>query len=137
MTKVTRPLYWNASKIKRVVRSTTALETLSLSQGCDVAMYINKLVLRLWFHDGKQLNIIAYTDNQNLYDAANTLKQTLEKRLLADMSAIREMVETNEINITWIEKTKQISNILTKAGASPNIVSGILSSSKMIQLWIS
>ena len=47
MTKVTRPLYWNASKIKRVVRSTTALETLSLSQGCDVAMYINKLVLRL------------------------------------------------------------------------------------------
>ena len=100
-------------------------------------MYINKLVLRLWFHDGKQLNIIAYTDNQNLYDAANTLKQTLEKRLLADMSAIREMVETNEINITWIEKTKQISNILTKAGASPNIVSGILSSSKMIQLWIS
>ena len=56
-------------------------------------MYINKLVLELLFHDRKQLNIIAYTDNQSLYDAAHTLKQTLEKRLLVDISAIREMVE--------------------------------------------
>ena len=47
------PLYWNSSKIKRVARSTIATETLSLSEGCDVALYINKLVLELLFHDGK------------------------------------------------------------------------------------
>ena len=39
----TRPLYWNSSKIKRVVRSTIAVETLSLSDGCDVAIYISRL----------------------------------------------------------------------------------------------
>ena len=72
----TCPLYWNSSNIKRVVRSTIAVETLSLSEGCDAAMYINKLVSAL-FHDGKQLNIIAYTDNQSLHDGAHTLKQTL------------------------------------------------------------
>ena len=44
--------------------------------GGNVAMYINKLVSKLWFHDGKQLNIIAYTDNESLYDAVQTLKQT-------------------------------------------------------------
>ena len=44
------------------------------------------------------------------------------------------MVEKNEINITWTEKTKQIGDILTKAGASPNVISGVLSSSKMIEL---
>ena len=44
------------------------------------------------------------------------------------------MVEKNEINITWIEKTKQIGDILTKAGASSNVISGVLSSSKMIEL---
>ena len=49
----TCPLYWNSSKIKRVARSTIATETLSLSEGCDVTMYINKLVLELLFHDGK------------------------------------------------------------------------------------
>ena len=62
----TCPLYWNSSKIKRVARSNIAVETLSLSEGCDVAMYINKLVSELLFHDGKQLNNIAYTDNQSL-----------------------------------------------------------------------
>ena len=36
------------------------------SEGCDVAMYINKLVSKLLFHDEKQLNIIAYTDHQSL-----------------------------------------------------------------------
>ena len=105
----TCPLYWNSSEIKRVVGSTIAAETLSLSEGCDVATHVNKLVSELLFHDGKQLNIIAYTDNQTLYDAAHTLKQTLEKRSLVDISAIREIVERNEINITWIEKTKQVT----------------------------
>ena len=36
------------------------------STGCDIAMYINKLVSELLFHDGKQLKIIAYTDRQSL-----------------------------------------------------------------------
>ena len=90
------------------------------SEGCDVAIYISKLVEL--FHDGKQLNIIAYTDSQSLYNAAHILNQTLEKQLLVDISAIGEMDERNKINTTWIEKTKQISDILTKAQASPNII---------------
>ena len=68
-------------------------------------MSINKLVSELLFHDGKQLQTIAYTDSQSLYDAAHTLKQTLEMRLLVDITAIGKMVEKNEINITWIDKT--------------------------------
>ena len=54
----TCPLYWNSSKIKRVARSTIAAETLSLLEGCDVAVYINRLVPELLFDDGEQLNII-------------------------------------------------------------------------------
>ena len=51
-------------------------------------MYINKLVSELLFRDGKELNIIAYTDNQSLYDAANNLKQTLKKLLLVAVTTI-------------------------------------------------
>ena len=36
------------------------------------------------------------------------------------------MVEKIEINITWIEKIKQISCIFTNAGGSPNVTSGVL-----------
>ena len=106
---------------------------MSLLEGCDVTMYINKLASELIFHDGKQLNI-AYTNNQSLYNAADTSKQSLEKQLLVDISAIREVVEKNEINITWIKKTKQIADILTKAGGSPNVISGVLSSLKLTEL---
>ena len=121
MTKATDVKNQKSSKI------ITAVETLSLSEGYDVGVYINKLVSEL-FHDGKELNIIAYTDNQSLHDAVHTLQKTQEKQLLADISAVREIFERNEINITWIEKTKQTSEIFTIAGASPNIISGVLSS---------
>ena len=46
------------------------------------------------------------------------MKQTLEKRSLVDLSSIREMNETNEIQLTEIIKEKQPSDILTKLGVS-------------------
>ena len=111
MTNATHARFIGILLKSRVVRSTITAETLSLSEGCDVAFHMNKIVPELLIHDGKQLNIIAYTDNQSLKDAAHTLKQTLEKSLLDDISAIREMIERTEINITWIEKTKQVTSL--------------------------
>ena len=58
----------------------TAVETLSLSEGYDVGMYINKLISESLLHDRKDLNIIAYTDNQSLHDAVHTLQKTQEKQ---------------------------------------------------------
>ena len=60
------------------------------------------------------------------------MKQTLEKRLLVDITAIREMVEGNEINITLIKEEKQMGDILTESGASPKILWDVSSSSKII-----
>ena len=54
-------MYWNSSKIKRVVRSTVAAETLSLSDGCngcDIAICINRLVSEILRVDGSQLEFI-------------------------------------------------------------------------------
>ena len=69
---------WNYSKIKRVLKSTKAAEALPFLEGCDVAMFINKLVSELLLDDEKQLNIIAYTNNRSLYHAMHSLKQTLQ-----------------------------------------------------------
>ena len=62
------------------------------------------------------------------------MKQTLEKRLLVDISALREMVARNEVKITWVEKEKQLSDILTKSGVNSTSILDILQSSKMISL---
>ena len=53
------PLYWNSSKIKRAVRSTIAAETLSLVDGCDVAIYINNLLSELLHTKPNCLSITA------------------------------------------------------------------------------
>ena len=53
----TCPLYWNSSKLKRVVRSTIAAGTLSLSDGCDVAIYINRSVSQILRVNGSQLDV--------------------------------------------------------------------------------
>ena len=61
---------------------------MSLSKGCDVAMYMNELVSELLFHDEKLLNTCIHW------------QQTLENWLQVDVTAMRELIEWNEINIT-------------------------------------
>lgn len=80
-------------------------------QGWDVFIYINKLLLELLEH-GKPLKVIAYTDMQSLYKNVHIMKNILEKRLLIDITTVREIAERNEINIIWNEKEKQLGDIL-------------------------
>ena len=53
------------------------------------------------------MNIIAYTDNQSLHGTVHSTKQTLERRLIDDISSICEMVDNNQIQVIWVEKDKQ------------------------------
>lgn len=84
-----------------------AVNTLSLSHECDIAVYINKLISKLFYTDGSKLDIVAYTNNQSLYDVVNSMKQTLEKWLMFDISPIQEIIERTKIKVTWIGKEKQ------------------------------
>ena len=129
------PLHWNSSKFQRVVRSTLTAETLSLSDGCDVTFYVNILLSELIHKNSKPMNIIAYTDNQSLGDTVHSTRQTLERRLIVDISFIREMVNNNnQIQVIWVEKDKQISDVLTKSGALQKSLLNILETGKILFL---
>ena len=62
------------------------------------------------------------------------MKQTLEKCLLVNIYAIWEMVERNEITVMWINKEKQLSDVLTKPGAPSSAILQTLNTSKVIEL---
>ena len=128
------PLYWNSLKIKRVVRSTLAAET-AISDGCDVTFYVNKLPSKLIHAARDSLSATAYTDNHSLHNAVHSTKQTLEKRLIVDISSMREMVDYNEVQIVWTKKDTQISDVLTIAG-EPQLLLEMLESSKMLNMQI-
>ena len=101
-----------------MVQSTLAAETLSLSDGCDATFYVNILLSEFIQKNSKPMNIITYTDNQSLTVTVHSTKQTLERRLIVDISFIREMVGNNKIQVIWVDKDKQISGVQTKSGVS-------------------
>ena len=84
--------------------------------------------------NSKPINIIAYTDNQSLHDTVHSTKQTLERRLIVDISFICEIVDNNQIQVIWVEKDKQISDVLTKSGVSQKSLLNILETGKMLSM---
>ena len=115
------PVSWSSNKVKRVVRSTLAAETLAFTEAADSAFFIRKLVLEiLAIKSETEVPIVCLTDSQSLFETIGTSHQTSDRRLRVEVSAIREMIEKGEINAMWVNKDKQLSDALTKKGASPN-----------------
>jgi len=86
---------WRSSKIKRVVRSSTAAESLALSDALDDALYLREVIAELL---GEKLAIIAYIDNKNLHSLIHSTTAITEKRLRIEVAAIKEMMARNEVS---------------------------------------
>ena len=114
------PIAWSSINLKRVARSTIAAEALALSDGCDTSYFVATLTKEIIFmKQHNDINIEAFTDNRSLYETVHTAKPILDKRLRVEIAALREMCEKNELQISWIEKQHQLSDVLTKTRASP------------------
>ena len=121
------PLAWNSTKIKRVVRSTLAAETLAFVDGLETAYLMAKTIGELISGEKETiLPIYCMTDNKSLFDAVHTLKTINDKRLRIEMAMIREMVEKNEIKIKWIKSEEQLADVLTKNGASSDTLCRVI-----------
>ena len=112
------PLSWQSHRIKRITRSTLAAETLAMVEAAESAILLSHILGEI-IHGSKQtVPIKCFTDNKSLYDTSNTTKTLLDKRLRVDMSSLREMCDDGTITLQWIEKSEQISDVLTKKGAA-------------------
>ena len=113
-------LCWQSSKIKRVVRSTLAAETLALSNCIDSSIYIAKLYQEILYGNSNQtLPIEIYTDNKSLVASLYSAKSVSERRLRIDIGAAKEAINTKNIkSVKWIETKLQLADTMTKCGAS-------------------
>ena len=59
-------------------------------------------------------------------------KPILDKHLQVEIPALREMCEKNELQISWIEKQHQLSDVLTKRGASPQSLIETIKTGKLL-----
>ena len=75
---------WSYSKIKRVVKSTLALEMLSLSEALEYAIYLKQIIMELTATDNANIPIEALVDNRSVGTIYST-KSVDDKRLRIDV----------------------------------------------------
>lgn len=113
------PIMWQSRKIRRVVKSTMASETLACVDCAEASVWLNELYSEIMGHNKPKLAIKCFTDSKQLYEASHSIRSIEDKRLRIDMAVIREMIDKKEISkMTKIGSDEQLADCLTKMGAS-------------------
>ena len=70
------PISWKSRKLKRVVKSTLAAETLALEEALEASFMLKSLLCELFRLENNISNIpiTCYTDNKSLVDTINSTK---------------------------------------------------------------
>lgn len=115
------PISWTSKKIRRVVRSTLAGETLAMADAADEGIFLATIYRELKF--GKSNNtvpVVCITDSKSLDEAIRSNKFVTEKRLRIEVSSIKEMLQQGQLTkVVWVDTKRQLADCLTKCGASP------------------
>lgn len=122
------PIAWSSSRIKRIVHSTLAAETLALTDGSGTALYVRSLLEGVV---SCREAVSVLTDNKSLCDTIHSKKQTQDKRLRVDIAGIKEMFDQGQIEIKAVPGKEQLADVLTKKGASPHSLLSVLRSGKL------
>ena len=121
----TVPIAWMSQKLKRVVKSTHAAETLALVDVMEACIFYRKFLLDLLNMEDCYTNmpIVCCTDNEALFHAAHSSTQILDKRLRIETAIVREMLENKVITqLKWVPTDQQLADCLTKRGVMPDTV---------------
>ena len=130
------PIEWRSNKIKRKVASTLAAEMLALSSALEAAISTRDQIYQLTA--GKiQLKIKAITDNKSARDAIYSEKSNDQKRLRAEIAAIKEMIETEQVReIKWVAGEFMLADILTKKGVKRHSLMSVIQTGQIEQNFI-
>ena len=129
------PVMWQSKKLRRVVKSAMAAETLIQVDALEACVWLTKLWNEVLYEtsDSRSLPVIrSYTDSHQLYDAAHSIRPVQDKRLRVDVAILREMLERKEVqDIEWINSSQQIADSLTKLGASSTKLLNTISNQRL------
>jgi len=115
------PISWHSKRVRRVVRSTLAGETLAMADGIDTAIFLATLYAELTTGCPQPtvLPIVCVTDCHSLFDAVKSTKFVTDKRLRLEISSIKELIQCKQVGqILWSRTKEQLADCLTKKGAS-------------------
>ena len=93
-------LSWRSSKIRRVVRSTFAAETLQCTTTFDYAAWTRDLLFEM-FPAREKMSLVMFTDCQSVVDRLRSLRNTCtEKRLEKEIWLLKAAIQSGEVS-SW------------------------------------
>ena len=110
---------WQSKRLKRIVRSTLAAETLAMCEGIDAAHYVRAVYSDMLYGDcGRKIPTCILTDNKSLQDALKSSKYVSDRRLRIDIGSLKELISSENVNIQWVPTDEQLADVLTKSGVN-------------------
>ena len=117
------PMVWRSHRVKRVVRSTLAAETMAALEAVEAADVIRAHMVEL-------MSVLTYKDHTNevavvpmahltdcksLWDLLQKQGQVpSERRLLMDIEALRSDIENHGVKSFWINTKQMLADCMTK-----------------------
>ena len=146
-------LYWKSGRIHRVVNSTLAAESMSLSRALGDLMWcvtlFNELThralelkewesalahRRLCVVPGKpgEVKNLAVVDAKSLYDhlSKETCGHTADRRTAIEMQIIRQTLSELGASIRWVDHNRMLVDALTKMGGNTEPLIKVITSGK-------
>ena len=106
------PIFWKSVRAKRVARSATDAEALSLIEAAEMVTYLNHLWIQ--FGGKEDTLVIMKTDNKPLELALKSRVPVKGRSLRIDIAAIKEVIKKGDICVGWVSTNDQIADALTK-----------------------
>ena len=119
------PLCWSSKKLDRVTRSPLASEAVALNEAADAAFLISAMIQEV-FQLPNFPPVLCRTDSASLVETLQSTNLVNDKRLRIDVARLREMEKLNEVQIEWVKGIEQLSDPLTKSGASAELLREVL-----------
>lgn len=103
---------YSSIKSKRVTRSVLAAELYAIVHGFDYGYVLRHTIGKII---GTDVKLKLYTDSKCLFDSLISLNTTSEKRLMIDLSGLRQCYERREITeVLWIPGEQNPADVMTK-----------------------
>ena len=120
------PLTWNSNKLKKIVDSTLAAESMSLSAAIKEAVYI-KCILKELIGENYQIPIFCVIDSRGTRDAVYSTKLVEDRGTRLFIADIKQCLESNTIEkVIHVKGTSMLADCLTKRGASSKMLLDVL-----------
>ena len=109
------------------MRSTLAAEAIALNDACGNALYLKRMVSEVFIEaPRKDIPLFALTDNKSTFDAIHSSTAVSDKNLRLEIALLQQYVERKEVDISFVKGKENLSDVLTKRGASArNLMSSI------------